>query len=178
MKRKAVFTLLGSIAALLAALLFALQAAQLWQERAELLAQGQKQQQLLGQSKAFAKEHADYAAFFAREQQRLALLERRYSAQRDVNKALQRLQGLAAAQGLSLTSVELLAQAAPKADAQTERLAQPVRLTAKGDFFQLLRWLRQVERAGFAAEGMQMKLIDDGGMLQLELNTTLNQANL
>ena len=160
--------LFGSLAAILTALLFAVQAAQLWQERAELLAQAEKQQQLLVQSKAFAKEHADYAAFWTRQQQKLALLESKQSVQRDVNKALQRLQSLAAAQGLSLTSVELLAQDTHKA------AAQPVRLVAKGDFFQLLRWLRQVERAGFVAESMQMKLIDDAGMLQLELNTTLN----
>lgn len=160
--------LFGSLAAILTALLFVVQAAQLWQERAELLAQAEKQQQLLVQSKAFAKEHTDYAAFWTRQQQKLALLESKQSVQRDVNKALQRLQSLAAVQGLSLTSVELLAQDTHKA------AAQPVRLVAKGDFFQLLRWLRQVERAGFVAESMQMKLIDDAGMLQLELNTTLN----
>lgn len=160
--------LFGSLAAILTALLFAVQAAQLWQERTELLAQAEKQQQLLVQSKAFAKEHTDYAAFWTRQQQKLALLESKQSVQRDVNKALQRLQSLAAVQGLSLTSVELLAQDTHKA------AAQPVRLVAKGDFFQLLRWLRQVERAGFVAESMQMKLIDDAGMLQLELNTTLN----
>lgn len=166
--------LFGSLAAILTALLFAVQAAQLWQERAELLAQAEKQQQLLVQSKAFAKEHADYAVFWASQQQKLALLERKQSAQHDVNKALQRLQSLAAAQGMSLTSVELLTQTEQQAHASSKNAAQRVRLLAKGDFFQLLRWLRQVERAGFLAESMQMKLIDDTGMLQLELNTTLN----
>lgn len=166
--------LFGSVAALVAAIIFALQAVQLWQERAALLAQAEKQQQLLVQSKAFAKEHADYAVFGASQQQKLALLERKQSAQHDVNKALQRLQSLAAAQGMSLTSVELLTQTAQQVHASSENAAQRVRLLAKGDFFQLLRWLRQVERAGFLAESMQMKLIDDTGMLQLELNTVLN----
>ena len=75
---------------------------------------------------------------------------------------------------MSLTSVELLTQTAQQVHASSENAAQRVRLLAKGDFFQLLRWLRQVERAGFLAESMQMKLIDDTGMLQLELNTVLN----
>lgn len=168
MKNKAVFLLVGSALALCVALVLALQAAQLWQQRQQLLAQCAMQHKQIAQSKSFAQKHSDYASFARRQQQRLAQLEGKLSAQRNVNKALQRLQSLAAAQKLELVSVELVSDKA--ISKQITSKAQAVKLIAQGDFFSALRWLRQVERAGFKVHTYTLQAAENSAqILQLAL---------
>lgn len=175
MKRQEGIVLLGSVCAMLAALLLCWQAHELWTERGQLLALAEEQQLLVAQSASFAREHSDYDAYAARQQQRLWALERSVLEQQKPGRLLQRLQGLAVAQNIHLLSVEL------PAGAKTQSKAEPqvVRLRAEGDFFQLLRWLRQVERSGIGFSKMQLQAAEEQlPKIQIELATELNKANL
>ena len=175
MKRQESMFLLGSVVAVIAALALSWQAVQLWSERKQLLAMAEEQQLLVAQSASFAREHSDYAAYAARQQQRLQTLERSVQAQQNPNKLLQRLQSLAVAQKIQLLGVELPAGA----KAQNKAQPQILRLRAEGDFFQLLRWLRQVERSGIGLTKMHLQA-GEGQLpnIQIELAIELNKANL
>ena len=175
MKRQESIILLGSVCAVLAALLLCWQAHALWMERGQLLALAEEQQLLVAQSASFAREHSDYDAYRQRQQQRLQVLERSVQEQQKPGRLLQRLQGLAVAQNIQLLSVEL--PAAAKAQGKAE--PQAVRLRAEGDFFELLRWLRQVERSGIGVSKMQLQAAEEQlPKLQIELAIELNNANL
>lgn len=175
MKRQEGIALLGSAVAVLAALVLFWQAGQLWTERGQLLTLAAEQQLLVAQSASFAREHSDYEAYAARQQQRLQTLERSVQAGQSPNKLLQRLQALAVAQKIHLLSVELPAGA--KAQGKAE--PQAVRLRAEGDFFQLLRWLRQVERSGIHLNKMHLQAGEKQlPKIQIELAIELNKANL
>lgn len=175
MKRQESMILLGCAVAVLAAVVLSWQALQLRTERRQLVALAAEQQLLVAQSTSFAREHSDYDAYRQRQQQRLKALERSVQEQQKPGRLLQRLQGLAAAQKIHLLSVEL--PAAAKAQGKAE--PQAVRLRAEGDFFQLLRWLRQVERSGIQVSKMQLQAGEEQSpKLQIELAIELNRANL
>lgn len=175
MKRREGIVLFGSVCAVLAALALSLQAVQLWTERGQLLALAAEQQLLVAQSASFAREHSDYAAYAERQQQRLQALERSVQGRQSPNKLLQRLQALAVAQKIHLLSVELPAGTKTQAKAEP----QAVRLRAEGEFFQLLRWLRQVERSGIYLSKMHLQA-GEGQLqnIQIELAIELNRTNL
>ena len=175
MKRQESMILLGCAVAVLAAVVLSWQALQLWTERRQLLVLVAEQQLLVAQSASFAREHSDYDAYRQRQQQRLQSLERSVQEQQKPGRLLQRLQGLAVAQNIHLLSVEL--PAANKAQGKAE--AQAVRLQAEGEFFQLLRWLRQLERSGIGLSKMHLQSGEEQlPKLQIELIIELNKANL
>lgn len=176
-KQLEIMTMAGSAVAVLVAVLLGWQAAQLLAERAELVGVAEEQQELVVQAEGFAREHKDYAAYAAKQQQRLQALKRQLVAEQSTNKAVQRLQGLLAAQGLQLVSLELQPALAAKNKGETQ--LQKISLNAEGDFFSLLRWLRQVERNGFQLTKMELKAAaENSAKLQIAVLIELHSTNL
>lgn len=171
MKHKQAIILTAIVSACLVAFFLLGQAGKLWSERKQLVAQSATQQQLVAQSKMFAHEHNDYAAYELRQKQKLAQLERALAEKNDTNRAMRRLQALAMMQKVQLASIEQVL-------ATKEHTAPQIRISMRGDFFQLLRWLRQVERAGFNVCSFTAKNAPETQNVQLELLIELHKTNL
>lgn len=146
-----------------------------WQERLQLVASLQQSQKLLAKRQQFAGEHADYAGYQRQQAALLAQLEAQAGEQLQLNNVMQRLQRQARTQGVELVTL----QAGQGQRRQEQQLTQQqLKIVAAGDFFALLRWLRQAERAGCIVQ--QLRLVQgaqDKAKLTMELNVTLLTAN-
>lgn len=144
----------GWMLALAAVLL--VQAWSLFGEREELAAQEQGLRQELAQAKQFALAHKDYEVYKKRLKAQVSKLERAGSRRSSVMACMRLVQRLAAEQGVQLQ----LVQGEGK---------QSLQLTAEGDFFTALRWLRRLEREGVCISELQAYQKAQGQTLGLEL---------
>ncbi len=164
-----ILVLLGVAVMLLSAWLGSA-ACSLWQERLQLTAGLQQSQKLLAKRQQFAGEHADYAGYQRQQAAQLAQLEAQAGEQLQLNNVMQRLQRQARTQGVELVTLQ--------AGQGQRRQEQQLKIVAAGDFFALLRWLRQAERAGCIVQ--QLRLVQgaqDKAKLTMELNVTLLTSN-
>ena len=148
----------GCMLALAAVLL--VQAWSLLGEREALAAQQQGLRQELAQAKQFALAHKDYEVYKERLKAQVSKLEKAGSRRSSVTACMRLVQRLAAEQGVQLQ----LVQGEGK---------QSLQLTAEGDFFAALRWLRRLEREGVCISELQAYQKAQGQTLGLELMVRL-----
>lgn len=144
--------LLACIAFVLAAGL-EMQAWELWSERQLALEQTQKLQGQLTQQIRFADEHHDYKTYKIKLLDKQKKLEQQVEHNLNLNNFLQRLQKQAQTQSIQLSSMQLDGKSVPL---QQGLQLQTVKISAVGDFYSLLRWLRQAERDGCKVKELRL----------------------
>ena len=117
----------------------------LWTERQLAVAKADKLQTKLTRQLRFANEHSDYKTYKTRLQDKQNDLEQKVEQQLSLNIGLQRLQKQAQAQGIQLTKLQIEGKPVVL---QNGLQMQKLQISAVGDFYSLLRWLRQAERDG------------------------------
>lgn len=145
--------LLACIAFVLAAGL-GMQAWELSKERQLTVEKTQKLQVQLTQQIRFADEHSDYKTYKIKLLDRQKKLEQQVEHNLNLNNLLQRLQKQAQAQSIQLSSMQLEGKPMPL---QQGLQLQTVKISAVGDFYSLLRWLRQAERDGCKVKDLRLQ---------------------
>lgn len=144
--------LLACIAFVLAAGL-GIQAWELSKERQLTVEQTQKLQRQLTQQIRFANEHSDYKTYKIKLLGKQKKLEEQAEQNLRLNNRLQRLQKQAQTQSIQLSSMQLDGKPVPL---QQGLQLQTVKISAVGDFYSLLRWLRQAERDGCKVKELRL----------------------
>lgn len=144
--------LLACIAFVLAAGL-GMQAWELSKERQLTVEKTQKLQVQLTQQIRFADEHSDYKTYKIKLLDRQKKLEQQVEHNLNLNNLLQRLQKQAQTQSIQLSSMQLDGKPVPL---QQGLQLQTVKISAVGDFYSLLRWLRQAERDGCKVKELRL----------------------
>ena len=145
--------LLACIAFVLAAGL-GIQAWELSKERQLTVEQTQKLQMQLTQQIRFANEHSDYETYKIKLLGKQKKLEEQAEQNLRLNNRLQRLQKQAQTQSIQLSSMQLDGKPVPL---QQGLQLQTVKISAVGDFYSLLRWLRQAERDGCKVKELRLQ---------------------
>ena len=140
----------------------------------EMWQQGRQQRAKLEQLQEFAAFHADYGAYEEAKYKELVQLKQRLQQLGDSNQLQGQLQLLAVKQGLVVKNMQVLPDApspqttgtrgnykGKKGPADRKKAAtlknMGLKLELVGDYFALLRWLRQVEKRQLALETIQIK---------------------
>lgn len=145
--------LLACIAFVLAAGL-GIQAWELSKERQLTVEQTQKLQMQLTQQIRFANEHSDYKTYKIKLLGKQKKLEEQAEQNLRLNNRLQRLQKQAQAQSILLNSMQMEGNPVPL---QQGLQLQTVKISAVGNFYSLLRWLRQAERDGCKVKELRLQ---------------------
>lgn len=132
---------------------FGVKALELWNERQLAVEQTQKLQGQLTQQIRFADEHSDYKTYKIKLLDKQKKLEQQVEHNLNLNNILQRLQKQAQAQSIQLSSMQL--EGKPMA-LQNGLQMQKLQISAVGDFYSLLRWLRQAERDGCKVKELRL----------------------
>ena len=144
------------------------------EELQEMWQQGRQQRAKLEQLQEFAALHADYGAYEEAKYKELVQLKQRLQQLGDSNQLQGQLQLLAVKQGLVVKNMQVLPDApspqaigtrgnykGKKTPADRTKAAtlknMGLKLELVGDYFALLRWLRQVEKRQLALETIQIK---------------------
>lgn len=128
----------------------------LWTERQLAVAKTDKLQAKLTRQLRFANEHSDYKTYKRKLQDKQNDLEQKVEQQLSLNIGLQRLQKQAQAQGLQLSKLQM--EGKPVA-LQNGLQMQTLNVSTVGEFYSLLRWLRQVERNGCKVKELRLQSI-------------------
>lgn len=144
--------LLACIAFVLAASL-GMQAWELSKERQLAVEQIQKLQGQLTQQLHFANEHNDYKTYKVKLLDKQKKLEEQAEQNLNLNHRLQRLQKQAQTQSILLSSMQLEGKPVPL---QQGMQLQTLKISAVGNFYSLLRWLRQAERDGCKVKELRL----------------------
>ena len=166
--------LLACIAFVLAAGL-GMQAWELSKERQLTVEKIQKLQVQLTQQIRFADEHSDYKTYKIKLLDRQKKLEQQVEHNLNLNNLLQRLQKQAQAQSILLNSMQM--EGNPVA-LQNGLQMQKLQISAVGDFYSLLRWLRQAERDGCKVKELRLHSdMQEKEVLKMELSLEFYIAN-
>ena len=130
-----------------------IQAWELSKERQLTVEQTQKLQMQLTQQIRFANEHSDYKTYKIKLLGKQKKLEEQAEQNLRLNNRLQRLQKQAQTQSIQLSSMQLDGKPVPL---QQGLQLQTVKISAVGDFYSLLRWLRQAERDGCKVKELRL----------------------
>lgn len=122
-----------------------IKALELWRERQLLAEEADTKQMQLTQLMRFANEHSDYKTYQITLLDKQKKLEQQTEQNLSLNNRLQRLQKQARAQSIHLNSMQM--EGKPVA-LQNGLQMQKLQISAVGDFYSLLRWMRQAERDG------------------------------
>lgn len=133
---------------------FGVKALELWNERQLAVEQTQKLQGQLTQQIRFANEHSDYKIYKIKLLDKQKKLEQQVEHNLNLNNILQRLQKQARAQSIHLNSMQM--EGKPVA-LQNGLQMQKLQISAVGDFYSLLRWLRQAERDGCKVKELRLQ---------------------
>ena len=133
---------------------FGVKALELWNERQLAVEQTQKLQGQLTQQIRFANEHSDYKTYKIKLLGKQKKLEEQAEQNLRLNNRLQRLQKQAQTQSIQLSSMQLDGKPVPL---QQGLQLQTVKISAVGDFYSLLRWLRQAERDGCKVKELRLQ---------------------
>lgn len=133
---------------------FGVKALELWNERQLAVEQTQKLQGQLTQQIRFADEHHDYNTYKIKLLGKQKKLEEQAEQNLRLNNRLQRLQKQAQAQSILLNSMQMEGNPVPL---QQGLQLQTVKISAVGDFYSLLRWLRQAERDGCKVKDLRLQ---------------------
>ena len=166
--------LLACIAFALAAGL-GMQAWELSKERQLAIEQTQKLQMQLTQQIRFADEHSDYKTYKIKLLDKQKKLEQQAEHNLNLNNLLQRLQKQAQAQSILLNSMQMEGNPVPL---QNGLQMQKLQISAVGDFYSLLRWLRQAERDGCKVKELRLHSdMQEKEVLKMELSLEFYIAN-
>ena len=141
-----------------------MQAWELLTERQLTVEQIQKLQRKLTQQIRFADEHSDYKTYKIKLLDKQKKLEQQVEHNLNLNNLLQRLQKQAQAQSILLNSMQMEGNPVPL---QQGLQLQTVKISVVGNFYSLLRWLRQAERDGCKFKELRLLKMD----ISLELHT-------
>ncbi|WP_337609260.1 hypothetical protein [Phascolarctobacterium succinatutens] len=130
-----------------------IKALELWRERQLLAEEADTKQMQLTQLMRFANEHSDYKTYKIKLLDKQKKLEQQVEHNMNLNNILQRLQKQAQAQSIQLSSMQLEGKPMPL---QHGLQLQTVKISAVGDFYSLLRWLRQAERDGCKVKELRL----------------------
>ncbi|WP_293812575.1 hypothetical protein [uncultured Phascolarctobacterium sp.] len=166
--------LLACIAFVLAAGL-GMQAWELSKERQLTVEQTQKLQGQLTQQIRFADEHSDYKTYKIKLFDKQKKLEQQVEHNLNLNNILQRLQKQAQAQSIQLSSMQLEGKPMPL---QQGLQLQTVKISAVGNFYSLLRWLRQAERDGCKVKELRLQSdMQAKEMLKMDISLEFHTGN-
>lgn len=126
----------------------------LWTERQLAVAKADKLQTKLTRQLRFANEHSDYKTYKTRLLGKQNDLEQKVEQQLSLNIGLQRLQKQAQAQGIQLSKLQIEGKPVVL---QNGLQMQTLNVSAIGEFYSLLRWLRQVERDGCKVKELRLQ---------------------
>lgn len=154
---------------------FGVKALELWNERQLAVEQTQKLQGQLTQQIRFADEHSDYKTYKIKLLDKQKKLEQQVEHNLNLNNILQRLQKQAQAQSIQLSSMQM--EGKPVA-LQNGLQMQKLQISAVGDFYSLLRWLRQAERDGCKVKELRLQsVMQEKEVLKMELSLEFHIAN-
>ena len=166
--------LLACIALVLAASL-GIKAWEIWSERQLAVEQTQKLQGQLTQQIRFADEHHDYNTYKIKLLGKQKKLEEQAEQNLRLNNRLQRLQKQAQMQSILLSSMQL--EGKPVALQQGLQL-QTLKISAVGNFYSLLRWLRQAERDGCKVKELRLhNNMQVEEVLKMDISLEFHTAN-
>lgn len=166
--------LLACIAFVLAAGL-GMQAWELSKERQLTVEKTQKLQVQLTQQIRFADEHSDYKTYKIKLLDRQKKLEQQVEHNLNLNNLLQRLQKQAQAQSILLNSMQMEGKPMPL---QQGLQLQTVKISAVGDFYSLLRWLRQAERDGCKVKDLRLQSdMQEKEVLKMDISLEFHTTN-
>ena len=147
----------------------------LWTERQLAVAKADKLQTKLTRQLRFANEHSDYKTYKTRLLGKQNDLEQKVEQQLSLNIGLQRLQKQAQAQGLQLSKLQIEGKPVVL---QNGLQMQTLNVSAVGEFYSLLRWLRQVERDGCKVKELRLHSdMQEKEVLKMELSLEFHVAN-
>ena len=154
---------------------FGVKALERWNERQLAVEQTQKLQGQLTQQIRFADEHSDYKTYQITLLDKQKKLEQQVEHNLNLNNILQRLQKQARAQSNHLNSMQM--EGKPVA-LQNGLQMQKLQISAVGDFYSLLRWLRQAERDGCKVKELRLQsVMQEKEVLKMELSLEFYIAN-
>lgn len=154
---------------------FGVKALELWNEQQLAVEQKQKLQGQLTQQIRFANEHSDYKTYQITLLDKQKKLEQQVEHNLSLNNSLQRLQKQARAQSIHLNSMQM--EGKPVA-LQNGLQMQKLQISAVGDFYSLLRWLRQAERDGCKVKELRLQsVMQEKEVLKMELSLEFHIAN-
>ena len=132
---------------------FGVKALELWNERQLAVEQTQKLQVQLTQQIRFANEHNDNKTYKINLLDKQKKLEQQVEQNLRLNNRLQRLQKQAQTQSILLSSMQMEGKPVPL---QQGMQLQTLKISAVGNFYSLLRWLRQAERDGCKVKELRL----------------------
>lgn len=154
---------------------FGVKALELWNERQLAVEQTQKLQGQLTQQIRFADEHSDYKTYKIKLLDKQKKLEQQVEHNLNLNNILQRLQKQAQAQSIQLSSMQMEGKPMPL---QNGLQMQKLQISAVGDFYSLLRWLRQAERDGCEVKELCLQsTMQTKDVLKIDISLELYVAN-
>lgn len=147
----------------------------LWTERQLAVAKADKLQTKLTRQLRFANEHSDYKTYKTRLQDKQNDLEQKVEQQLNLNIGLQRLQKQALGQGIQLSKLQI--EGKPVA-LQNGLQMQTLNVSTVGEFYSLLRWLRQVERNGCKVKELRLQsIMQTKDVLKIDISLEFYIAN-
>lgn len=120
-----------------------------------LLAKRQEQAEILAKVTDFANKHVDYAAYEKQKYQELADLQQSLWQLTDSNQAQNKLQRLAQKQNLVIQQLQCLSEDKNKA---------VIKMEVTGNYFALLRWLKQIEKLPLTVQKVELRGQADGNI--------------
>jgi Tfp pilus assembly protein PilO len=154
---------------------FGVKALELCNERQLAVEQTQKLQGQLTQQIRFANEHSDYKTYQITLLEKQKKLEQQVEHNLNLNNILQRLQKQARAQSIHLNSMQMEGK---HVALQNGLQMQKLQISAVGDFYSLLRWLRQAERDGCKVKELRLQsVMQEKEVLKMELSLEFYIAN-
>lgn len=147
----------------------------LWTERQLAVAKADKLQTKLTRQLRFANEHSDYKTYKTRLLSKQNDLEKKVEQQLSLNIGLQRLQKQAQAQGIQLSKLQIEGKPVVL---QNGLQMQTLNVSAIGEFYSLLRWLRQVERDGCKVKELRLQsIMETKDVLKIDISLEFYFAN-
>lgn len=147
----------------------------LWTERQLAVAKADKLQTKLTRQLRFANEHSDYKTYKTRLLGKQNDLEQKVEQQLSLNIGLQRLQKQAQVQGIQLSKLQIEGKPVVL---QNGLQMQTLNVSAVGEFYSLLRWLRQVERNGCKVKELRLQsIMETKDVLKIDISLEFYIAN-
>ena len=154
---------------------FGVKALELWNERQLAVEQTQKLQGELTQQIRFANEHSDYKTYKIKLLDKQKKLEQQVEHNLNLNNILQRLQKQAQAQSIQLSSMQMEGKPMPL---QQGLQLQTVKISVVGNFYSLLRWLRQAERDGCKVKELRLQsVMQEKKVLKMDISLEFHTEN-
>ncbi|MGM9582545.1 MAG: hypothetical protein ACI3WU_02340 [Phascolarctobacterium sp.] len=123
--------------------------------------QGQQQRQRLERITRFANQHADYEAYEAGKFKELVNLKQKVQQLGEINQLQKQLQLWAVKQGIELKNMQIITEEKGKQpvakDAALGMSKLQLKLELVGEYFAVLRWLKQVEKQRLGIRSIEIK---------------------